>query len=465
MQKRFHGVSKRNSANHNDGRRQVVYDDDIFGENTVAEKSVVQSRVAPAAHRRMDQPIVLVGPMPTTKRYVRQQQFHPYQRPPRNVPSTNGCQVNGTQASTNDNEYKLVKKIGHGTYGEVFKGIRTKTNQPVAIKRLICKIKSVCSPTNPSNHFQSFLIVIFLRGTGATMADCFPRNRIAAITEGMQKCRSADGRTQIAYTTATPSIESGVRILPIRIATHHLQQEDQIHIARHQGVAIAIVRRTDIHPSEKGECTALMVLHLESAISYSFRSQILHRDIKTENILLSAEGRLKIADFGLSRAIIECLDKRVYTVNVVTLWYRAPELLFGDTGYSTAVDLWSAGCVMAEFWTRVPIMQGNSERQQLTMISDMCGTISTAVWPDVVRLQLFRTLRMKTGQRCKTRDFLFDRSKCGDGSDLFKSLLTLDPKKRITAFVAQNHDFFWMEPLPSDLRDFMTNIRNNNCGM
>lgn len=193
--------------------------------------------------------------------------------------------------------------------------------------------------------------------------------------------------------------------------------------------------------------------------------QILHRDIKTENILLTAEGRLKIADFGLSRAVIENLDRRTYTVNVVTLWYRAPELLFGDTGYSSAVDLWSAGCVMAEFWTRMPIMQGKSEREQIEMISQMCGTINAAVWPDVGKLQLFRTLRLKSGHQCKAREFLFDRSKCHDGSELFKSLLTLDPKKRISAFIAQNHDFFWMDPLPSDLKEFMANIRNNNCGM
>lgn len=196
-----------------------------------------------------------------------------------------------------------------------------------------------------------------------------------------------------------------------------------------------------------------------------FFSQILHRDIKTENILLTADGRLKIADFGLSRAVIDNLDQRTYTVNVVTLWYRAPELLLGDTGYNSAVDLWSAGCVMAEFWTRAPIMQGKSEREQIEMISRMCGTINTTVWPDVGKLQLFRTLRMKSGHQCKAREFLFERSESNDGSDLFKSLLTLDPKKRISAFIAQNHDFFWMDPLPSDLKEFMANIRNNNCGM
>lgn len=180
---------------------------------------------------------------------------------------------------------------------------------------------------------------------------------------------------------------------------------------------------------------------------------------------MTGEGQLKIADFGLSREIIENLDKRLYTVNVVTLWYRSPELLFGDTAYTTAVDLWSAGCMMAEFWTRSPIMQGNSEREQIEMISRMCGAINTTVWPDVAKLQLFRTIRLKSGHQSKTLQFLFERSKSDDGSDLFKRLLTLDPKRRITAFVAQNHDFFWTEPLPSDLKDFMAKVRINSCEM
>lgn len=189
----------------------------------------------------------------------------------------------------------------------------------------------------------------------------------------------------------------------------------------------------------------------------------MHRDIKTENILLTAEGQLKIADFGLSRAIIEKLDKREYTVTVVTLWYRAPELLFGDTSYSTAIDLWSAGCVMAEFWTRTPIMQGSTEREQIDMISRMCGSINRTAWPDVEKLQLFRTVRLNPGYTCKTREFLLKKSGNEDASELFKSLLTLDPKKRVSAFIAQNHDFFWMDPLPSDLKNFMANVRNNNC--
>lgn len=176
---------------------------------------------------------------------------------------------------------------------------------------------------------------------------------------------------------------------------------------------------------------------------------------------MTADGVLKIADFGLSRAITENHDKRIYTVNVVTLWYRAPELLFGDTGYSTSVDLWSAGCVMAEFWTRTPIMQGNSEREQIEMISRMCGAIDPNVWPDVIKLSLFQTLRLTTnGYQCNAKDFLFKRSNNNDGSDLFKLLLTLDPKKRISAFLAQNHDFFWFDPLPSNLEQLMNNIRN-----
>jgi len=83
------------------------------------------------------------------------------------------------------------------------------------------------------------------------------------------------------------------------------------------------------------------------------------------------------------------------------LWYRPPELLLGERNYGPPVDLSGAGCIMAEMWTRCPILQGNTEQQQLTLISQLCGSITPEVWPDVVSLDLYNKLELVQGQKRK----------------------------------------------------------------
>ncbi|RUS86335.1 hypothetical protein EGW08_005920, partial [Elysia chlorotica] len=90
-----------------------------------------------------------------------------------------------------------------------------------------------------------------------------------------------------------------------------------------------------------------------------------------------------------------------YTNRVVTLWYRPPELLLGERNYGPAIDLWGAGCIMAEMWTRSPIMQGNTEQHQLTLISQLCGSISPDSWPGVDKLDLFNKMELPKGQKRK----------------------------------------------------------------
>lgn len=92
-----------------------------------------------------------------------------------------------------------------------------------------------------------------------------------------------------------------------------------------------------------------------------------------------------------------------FTNRVVTLWYRPPELLLGERNYGPPVDLWGAGCIMAEMWTRSPIMQGNSEHQQLTLISQLCGSITPEAWPGVESLDLFKKMELPQTQKRKVR--------------------------------------------------------------
>lgn len=101
---------------------------------------------------------------------------------------------------------------------------------------------------------------------------------------------------------------------------------------------------------------------LLNGLYYIHKNYILHRDMKTANILVTKEGKLKLADFGLARAIEQQKNDAQqvkYTNRVVTLWYRPPELLLGERCYNRAIDMWGAGCIMAELWTREPILKGD----------------------------------------------------------------------------------------------------------
>lgn len=186
---------------------------------------------------------------------------------------------------------------------------------------------------------------------------------------------------------------------------------------------------------------------------YIHANKIIHRDMKAANILITKKGILKLADFGLARAI--SINKNgqpnKYTNRVVTLWYRPPELLLGERNYGPPVDMWGAGCIMAEMWTRSPIMQGNAEQHQLTLIAQLCGAITPDAWPGVERLDLYNDIKLpkNTKRRVKERlkPYVRDRYAC----DLIDKLLTLDPSKRVDADTAINHDFFWTDPMPCSL--------------
>ena len=103
-----------------------------------------------------------------------------------------------------------------------------------------------------------------------------------------------------------------------------------------------------------------------NGLSYAHNQGVVHRDLKPENILIDQNGNLKIADFGLARTFT--IPIRPYTREVVTMWYRAPELLLGSCEYSTPVDLWSIGCIFAEMVTKKPLFRGDSEIDQIFRI-------------------------------------------------------------------------------------------------
>ena len=176
--------------------------------------------------------------------------------------------------------------------------------------------------------------------------------------------------------------------------------------------------------------------------------RIIHRDVKPQNILIDrARGQVKLADFGLSRTCLPgACGKRAMTHEVVTLLYRAPEILLGCTEYTSAIDIWSAGCVFAEMILGSPLFKGDSEICQLYDIFQLVGTPDDTEWPGVTSLPNWQPLFPKwKPQNLSER---LGGGLCSLGLDLLTRLLQPDPSTRPTAAQALCHPYF--APLSSD---------------
>ncbi|KAI9311046.1 kinase-like domain-containing protein [Dichotomocladium elegans] len=166
------------------------------------------------------------------------------------------------------------------------------------------------------------------------------------------------------------------------------------------------------------------------------------KDLKMSNLLLTSKGLLKIADFGLARTV--GLPPKPMTPNVVTLWYRSPELLLGESFYTTAVDLWSAGCIFGELLLHRPFLPGNTEQAQLDLIVKLLGTPNEHIWPGFARLPLANVFELPK-QDYNTIKLAFPRYS-ENTINLLAGLLTYNPKTRLTVKRALAHPYFSESP-------------------
>jgi CTD kinase subunit alpha len=179
-------------------------------------------------------------------------------------------------------------------------------------------------------------------------------------------------------------------------------------------------------------------------LDYLHRRGVLHRDIKAANILISNTGILKFADFGLARFYTKS-HQNDYTNRVITIWYRPPELLLGETQYGPAVDIWSAACVFVEMFTKKAIFPGEgTELSQLDKVYAMLGTPTRHDWPRIVDLPWFELMqpveRKKRQFEAQYRDVFSPAA-----LDLVTKMIRYDPVKRPTAEEVLAHDYFAQE--------------------
>ncbi|KAH0776663.1 hypothetical protein KY290_008074 [Solanum tuberosum] len=173
---------------------------------------------------------------------------------------------------------------------------------------------------------------------------------------------------------------------------------------------------------------------------------VLHRDIKGSNLLIDDNGVLKIGDFGLATTY-EPNQTQPLTSRVVTLWYRAPELLLGATEYGVAIDMWSAGCILTELSAGKPIMPGRTEVEQMHKIFKLCGSPSEEYWKKSKLPHATSFKPQHPYKRCVTDTFKdFPPSALA----LVDILLSIEPERRGTASSALNSEFFSTKPLPCD---------------
>lgn len=199
------------------------------------------------------------------------------------------------------------------------------------------------------------------------------------------------------------------------------------------------------------------------AVHHLHSHWLVHRDLKPANLLYNNKGCLKVADFGLTRKYES--PAIPMTQRVVTLWYRAPELLLGATTYGPELDMWSVGCIFAEFIIREPLFCGTSEDTQIKKIFFTLGVPDDASWPGFSALPLTqRVLSSLRGKRAPAVVPCMDRlrrSLTKAGYDLLMSMLEYDPAKRISAEDALRHSYFVEQPLPMD-REMMPTWKSSH---
>lgn len=298
----------------------------------------------------------------------------------------------GQSAESQSELYAIVSQVGEGTFGRVYKAKNTVTNTYVALKRIRMEAEKDGFPVTAMREIK--------------LLQSLRHNNVVKLYEMM--------------------VSRGTAYMVFEYMDHDL-------------TGVLSQSQFTFTPAHlKSLCHQML-----AGLAYLHHKGVIHRDIKGPNILINNRGELKLADFGLAR-FYQKRRRTDYTNRVITLWYRAPELLFGATEYGPEVDMWSAGCIMLELFTKKPVFQGNDEIHQLEVIYKVIGSPTQERWPGIVNLPWFELVKPKDVVPNYFRT-LFQKWMSPAALDLAEHLLSYDPEVRFTATQAMNAPYFLTE--------------------
>ncbi|GAA6062104.1 hypothetical protein JCM10212_002354 [Sporobolomyces blumeae] len=329
--------------------------------------------------------------------------------------------------------YQALEKVGEGTYGTVYKCKQLQTGQIVAMKKIRLEDDD---EGVPSTALREVSVLMELGQSSHKGAECIVKlldvihsdDRLCLVFEfidlDLKRYMDAAAHAAMAASSASSGgagVSSSGWIPPPALGD-----------VKGKGRAKRGLPNDVVHRFMAQLCLGLSHLHSR---------RILHRDLKPQNLLIDREGNLKIADFGLARAF--GVPLRTYTHEIITLWYRPPEVLLGGRHYTTAVDVWSVGAIFAEMATGLPLVPGDSEIDQIFKIFRLLGTPTSSSWPGLTQMPDFKP----TFPNWSPADWTTVAPELGEGDggvalDLVKKLVVIDPEKRISAKVALHHPYF-----------------------
>ncbi|XP_078039662.1 cyclin-dependent kinase 20 [Augochlora pura] len=181
-------------------------------------------------------------------------------------------------------------------------------------------------------------------------------------------------------------------------------------------------------------------------IAYVHDKNIIHRDLKPANLLINEKGILKIADFGLGR-LMWTDTCRPYSHQIATRWYRAPELLYGARYYTSAIDMWSIGCIFGELLNKSPLFPGETDIEQLAIVLKYLGSPTSETWPELSTLPDYNKITFPFHIGLLWVDIIEDAQP--EAIDFISKILIYDSSKRLTANKALRHAYFCTKPYPS----------------
>uniref|UniRef100_A0A8C4QJ43 Cyclin-dependent kinase 20 n=1 Tax=Eptatretus burgeri TaxID=7764 RepID=A0A8C4QJ43_EPTBU len=205
-----------------------------------------------------------------------------------------------------------------------------------------------------------------------------------------------------------------------------------------------VIQNAEHHLSEAQVKGAMAMLL--SGLAFCHKNCIMHRDLKPANLLVSSTGRLKIADFGQARLFSRDHD-HLYSHQVATRWYRAPELLFGARKYDEGVDMWAVGCIFGELLNNSPLFHGESDIEQLCCIIGVFGTPNEHSWPEISELPDFHKITFRESLPRPLEEVVPDAPP--EAVTLLQRFLLYPSRQRIRAADALLHPYFFTEPLPA----------------